>query len=165
MNSLGVRLDSEDEYLCDPTFCMALAKKQSGDLDSVFVVVGGVRYRLHRYLLGVSDPTIYIDHINGDVLDNRRANLRLASNARNQMNARRHRDKLSDLPKGVTLAKCNPGRPYQVRISVLGVRYQIGYFESVVAAESAYLKAAEYLHGEFAYHISRQGGRTKNARA
>ena len=41
---------------------------------------------LHRYLLGITDPTVTVDHINGDPLDNRRENLRVCSQAENVLN-------------------------------------------------------------------------------
>ena len=41
---------------------------------------------LHRYLLGITDPNVTIDHINGDPLDNRRSNLRVCTQAQNVQN-------------------------------------------------------------------------------
>lgn len=50
------------------------------------------QYRCHRLawlLMTEQDPGIYqIDHINGDKSDNRWANLRLATNAQNRLNAK-----------------------------------------------------------------------------
>jgi HNH endonuclease len=136
---------------------LRIAYKSSGEVDSVMLFSEGKWWRLHRYIMAVhkSDSAIYVDHINGNVLDNRLSNLRLCTNAQNQMNARPHIDKESKLPKGVTLSKSNPKFPYQVRISVLGRRIQVGYFETVEQAEKAYLLVAEGLHGQFAYHTSR----------
>jgi len=55
--------------------------------------VGGGRERnkfLHRVLMGIDDsPDLFIDHINGNTLDNRKSNLRVCSrveNGRNRMN-------------------------------------------------------------------------------
>jgi hypothetical protein len=45
---------------------------------------GGVY--MHRMLMGVSDRKTQIDHINHDTLDNRRANLRVLTNAQNNIN-------------------------------------------------------------------------------
>jgi hypothetical protein len=53
------------------------------------VVVNGTRVRwfLHRAILGL-DPSDRrrVDHVNGDTLDNRRANLRVATTAQNAQN-------------------------------------------------------------------------------
>lgn len=38
--------------------------------------VNGSEKRMHRMVLGVTDPLVIVDHRNGDRLDNRRANLR-----------------------------------------------------------------------------------------
>lgn len=43
-------------------------------------------FKLHRYLLGITDPRIHIDHINGNRLDNRRENLRLCGLIQNNIN-------------------------------------------------------------------------------
>ena len=52
--------------------------------------------KFHRKVLNVDDPKIFVDHINGDRLDNRRINLRLCSNQENSFN----RDKNSNNTSG-----------------------------------------------------------------
>lgn len=48
---------------------------------------GNVRtVKLHRWLLGITDPSIYVDHQNHDTLDNRRSNLCAVTSAENQQN-------------------------------------------------------------------------------
>jgi|SRR5690348_6326153 hypothetical protein len=52
-------------------------------------IVGTRRHKtewLHRRLLGVTDPTVLVDHSNGDKLDNGRCNLRICSKAQNGSN-------------------------------------------------------------------------------
>lgn len=57
--------------------------------------------RLHRELLQ-APPGLQVDHINGDKLDNRRANLRLATNAQNGMNQKKSSN-CTSIYKGVYL--------------------------------------------------------------
>ena len=136
---------------------LRIVYKQNGDLDCVMFYDNGKWWRLHRWLMAVhtADSDIYVDHKDGNVLNNQVGNLRLCTNAQNQMNARPHRDKTTGLPKGVTKSNTNPNFPYQVRISVLGTRIQVGYYATAEQAERAYLLVAEGLHGQFAYHTSR----------
>jgi hypothetical protein len=51
------------------------------------------RYLLHRLIMDVKDSSIYVDHISGNKLDNRKCNLRLCSNSENLHNTYKHRDK------------------------------------------------------------------------
>lgn len=64
-------------------------------LDDIFKTSGYVRahaminkktVRLHRFVLGVTDPSIIIDHIDCDLLNNTKANLRVASKSENAFN-------------------------------------------------------------------------------
>jgi hypothetical protein len=48
-----------------------------------------VGLKLHRLVLGLTDPALEADHISGDKLDNRRQNLRPATCAQNQQNRTR----------------------------------------------------------------------------
>jgi hypothetical protein len=59
---------------------------------------------MHRVILGLTDPKIHVDHINGDGLDNRRCNLRTANHSQNQMNARKRKN-CTSIYKGVSYDK------------------------------------------------------------
>lgn len=114
------------------------------------ISVGGRRYLAHRlawfYVNGVW-PACQLDHINGDVSDNRIENLREATHAQNMLNRKRRSDSSSGF-KGV-FWKPAVGK-YQVFISVDGKRRSLGYFKTAEEGHAAYCRAAEKLHGEFA---------------
>src|SRR5688572_10772522 len=62
-------------------------------------ILSGRQTLMHRMLMGPTEGQ-EVDHINGDRLDNRRANLRLCSRSQNLGNRRRWRSK-DDGYKGV----------------------------------------------------------------
>jgi HNH endonuclease/AP2 domain len=103
---------------------------------------------MHRLILGLNQKGIgRADHINGDSLDNRRANLRECSNSENQYNRRKQSNNSSGY-KGVYLSKRRGS--YQARIGVRGRSKHIGYYKSPVEAALAYDRAAKIEHKEFA---------------
>ena len=80
------------------------------------------------------------DHRNHDTLDNRRQNLRIATRSQNSANAK-------IVPAGVCLR--SHGK-WQAQIAWRGKKIFLGHFDSSDEARSAYLEAANKLHGEFA---------------
>jgi hypothetical protein len=99
---------------------------------------------LHRVIMG--NPTgLTIDHINGDGLDCRRSNLRLATVAENSRNRRISRNSSTGF-KGVTLIADDR---WQARIRLNGRRYNLGCFGSPEEASAAYNRASRHLHGDF----------------
>lgn len=101
---------------------------------------------LHRFLLN-PPPGLQIDHINGDGLDCRRCNMRLATNQQNHYNTRIVKSNRSGY-KGVHWDKHH--KRWRVRIMVDGHNVHIGYFADLLEAASAYDTEALTLHGEFA---------------
>jgi len=93
---------------------------------------------MHRMVLKDCDSK-YIDHINGDKLDNRKENL----------GNRRKIKKASSVYKGVgRQPKMSP--KWYARIQVNGKHLFLGYFKTEVEAALAYNKAAKDVFGEFA---------------
>lgn len=101
---------------------------------------------MHRYIMGVSDPKVQIDHIDGNPLNNQRNNLRIATNSQNQQNRRKHL-KCSSKYKGVSLDKRRGKWSSYIRIDKLKF---LGYFHSEIEAAKAYNEAAKKYFGEFA---------------
>ena len=104
------------------------------------------KFRLHRFILQAPQG-VQVDHRNGDGLDNRKENLRLATPSQNQQN--RHNLSLNTSGyRGVTWhKKC---QKWQSVIKLNGKNYYLGLYINPESAASAYdLKVIE-LFGEFA---------------
>jgi hypothetical protein len=106
---------------------------------------------MHRFVMSEAlkgyGVEMQVDHINGDGLDNRKVNLRLATAAQNSRNRRQCRGKSSKY-KGVSFIK--PKGKYVAEITCNGKRMSLGHFKSEVKAAKAYDEAAKKYHGEFA---------------
>ena len=103
---------------------------------------------LHRQLMGVGRGDPDVDHVNGDGLDNRRANLRLASRSQNLANRGKQRGTYSSRYKGVTwLADCRRWKAY---VGIRGRTMHLGLFTDERQAALAYDRAALDAFGEFA---------------
>ena len=101
---------------------------------------------LHRLILDAKKGQ-YVDHINGNPLDNRRKNLRICTNQQNLTNAGPQKNNKSGY-RGVYWAKSN--RKWCAQITHKGNRISLGYFTNKKSAAKAYNKAALDLRGEYA---------------
>lgn len=103
--------------------------------------------RMHRFVLGLTDPKVLVDHINGDGLDNRRSNLRTCTNEENLRN-RGPTVRNTSGYKGVWFNRsANNWRAY---IRVNGKAHHLGAFGTAREAADAYDTAAIGHHGQFA---------------
>lgn len=126
-----------------------VAGKEAGSISRGYwqVKINSEQCRAHRVIWKLAYGSIpadkHIDHINGNGLDNRLENLRLATNSENQLN--RLADKGRKY-KGVY----RKGRNFKAEITVNGERIYVGIFKNAEHAAMAYDKAARELHGEYA---------------
>ena len=106
-----------------------------------------VKIKMHREILK-PPRCLFVDHINHNGLDNRKANLRFATRTQNNWNRIHHKQNSSSRYKGVAWHKHT--KMWAARIGVNGRRIALGYFDNQIDAAKAYDKAAKKHHGEFA---------------
>lgn len=112
------------------------------------------KYYVHQlaylFMLGTLPPKgFHIDHIDGDKLNNKWDNLRLATPSQNSFNSKIHIDNTSGV-KGVSWqSSCNK---WKASIKVNGNVFNLGTFATKDQAIAAVKKLRDLLHGEFANH-------------
>ena len=106
--------------------------------------------RMHRLILKLEKGQKYVDHINGNKLDNRRENLRICTNRQNMMNSNRHADGASG-HKGVSFVKhpAKRNKRWVAQIKFLG-KHRTKYYLTKEEAIVGYNEMAKNFFGEFA---------------
>lgn len=100
---------------------------------------------MHRFLLDSKKGT-FVDHKNGNGLDNRRSNLRICTHAQNCHNVGLSTRNTSGY-KGVSFAK--HAKKWCAQIRKNGKNKKIGYFDSANEASMAWEIESKKIHGEF----------------
>lgn len=141
-----IKIDDDALHFLDNVNWYVLKNKKNKQ----YVVVrnkGEKSKYLHRLILGVEDSKIFVDHISGDCLDNRRSNLRLCTNAENSRNQRKCSASKSPY-KGITWNKQNKKWMAQITDDKGKHRY-LGSYVDPKEAHEAYCEASKKYHGEF----------------
>lgn len=102
---------------------------------------------MHRHLMGVLDtPEVQVDHIDGNSLNNSRANLRLSTQAQNVCNSRNRKRSAS----GYVGVQQLPSGRWQASVGYNRRLICVGTFDTAeLAARARDIRALE-LHGKFA---------------
>ena len=138
------------------------------DIDDAFVkqhnwFVSSGRYvvrsndgkRLHRLLVNPQKGLV-VDHIDRNVLNNSRANLRCCTQRENVLNSGTRSDNLTGY-KGVSLRKWGDNKTsYRYDIHYNGRRITKSGFETPEKAFEAYCRVVTELHGDYAPNFVRQ---------
>jgi len=118
------------------------------------VKAGGCKKKmiyLHKVIAervyGNIPPAYQVDHIDGDKLDNRRQNLRLATVSENGFNRGANKNNTSGY-KGVTWHKV--AEKWSSKIEINFVTKNLGLFDDPIVAAQVYDVAAKMYHGKFA---------------
>lgn len=108
---------------------------------------------MHRLLLGLTDPKVPVDHINGNSLDNHRNNIRIATTQLNAANRGKQKNNTSGY-KGVF--KRNESyyqlkSKFRAMIRVNQKLIRLGTFDNPEDAARAYDRASREYFGEFGF--------------
>lgn len=123
---------------------MGTVRKTNGYLQ---IGINRKLYYAHRLAMMISGYDIegaQVDHIDGDKLNNRLANLRVSRNFENSQNIKGPYKTNTTGILGVK--KANQKSGYVARISVKGKVIHLGTYDSADAAGAAYLKAKRKYH-------------------
>ena len=132
-------VDPEDQHIVDKH-----TWHESGPGKHPATKINGKSIRLHKLILPEAKT---IDHINRNVLDARKENLRECSQAENILNRGVFKNSKTGL-KGVCWHK--QSGTFRATIQIAGKKVHLGNWDCPIKAAQAYDKAAVKYHGEFA---------------
>lgn len=112
-----------------------------------------IEIKLHRLIMGVTDPNLEVDHIQHPPrreykVDNRRSNLRVVTHADNTKN---HITQINNTSGTSGVHYCERDNKWIARISVNGERIYLGSFDNKEEAVSIRKEAEIKYFGEYRY--------------
>lgn len=114
--------------------------------------------KMHRYILGLSNPKIIVDHINHNKLDNRRKNLRLCSDFENSRNTTVSKNnKLGHL--GISLTKTGK---YRARLMLNRKEIWLGSYHKIEDAIKAREEGEKKYFGKYAPCLSKKASKNNS---
>lgn len=140
-------VDDEDYERVIPHKWWADLNKKTG-VYRAMGCVNGKKVLMHRFIMGVSDPKIVVDHRFHNPLDNKKKNLRVCNQSLNNANQRKRKKATYSRFKGVTWDKAR--KKWMAKINRESKQCCIGRFNSEDEAAQAYNEKAKELFGEFA---------------
>ena len=106
--------------------------------------------QMSRSILGIEDSSIKIDHKNGNTLDNRKENLRIATSKENNTNLHGLKRNNTSGYRGVIKRKDGKMILWRARISLPdGTKKSLGQYSTAEEAARVFDKAAKELYGNF----------------
>lgn len=142
-NGFKALIDEADETLVAPYKWNVGGRKRPYAQSTMKVGDGWRNTLMHRYLLDAPHG-VYVDHVNGNTLDNRRSNLRLATPKQNAQ----HRTR-STTGKYLGVTATGEGKWKAAIFPNTGAIY-LGTYLTEEEAAAAYNAAARLMAGQFA---------------
>jgi hypothetical protein len=135
--------ESDYEWLSSYRWSIAGTPKQGKSYAATSIIRDGRRQTTYMHRLILNAPHgVEVDHIDGDSLNNIRANLRLVTTAQQRQNITFRRSTTG--VRGVTWSK-QKGK-YQVRVKVNGHTYHGGFYDALEeAAKAAVVARKRYM--------------------
>jgi hypothetical protein len=145
-NGQTILVDEEDYY--DLIKIKWHAERQrSGDYYAVNRPKKGKRLYMHRLIMKTSDRFTYVDHIDGNGINNKRSNLREVTPLQNSWN---RRSKITSTSKYLGVSWCSTHKKWRASIKFKHINKTIGQYDDEKIAAIAYNTYAKKYFGEYA---------------